>query len=83
MNIKDWIGVIASSLAIVGTAGATGKWAADQYYWTKDDARASEKRQLDREITYIEVKIQQQEATNSELIYVETLKQQLRALEQQ
>ncbi len=80
MNIRDWISVVVMSVGLIGSAGAGGKWLADQHYVTRDDARAQEIRELDREITFIDIKVSQGEATNSERIYVESLRQQLRAL---
>ena len=83
MNIADWIKLIAVIVGLMSTAGGIGVWAADQRYVTSEDLRSLEINRLDREITYIEIKVQQDEATNSERIYVESLKQQKRALEGQ
>lgn len=82
MQSKEWIGVIGTCVTLMGAAGGIGVWAADQRYVTHDAVKSLEANRLDREITYLEIKIQQNEATNSEKIYIETLKQQLRALEQ-
>lgn len=83
MNIKDWVGVIASMFALVGTAGAAGTWVADQRYVTQDTMLVKEIRQLDREATFLRIKKDQGEATKSEQIYLQTLEQQLRDLKTQ
>lgn len=82
MNLRDWIGVVSTVAVLTGALGGVGVWAADQRYITNEAAKALEINRLDREITYIQIKIDQGEATNSERIYIETLKQQKRALEQ-
>ena len=82
MRLVEWAGVIAATLTMIGTAGAGGVWIADQRYVTQESIKALEINRLDREITYIKIKKDQNEATNSEIIYLETLKQQKRALEQ-
>jgi hypothetical protein len=82
MNSKDWLGILATVLTLLAGTGAAGIWAADQRYVTQDSIKAIEINRLDREITYIKIKIDQGEATDSEKIYIETLKQQKRAMEQ-
>lgn len=83
MNIKDWLGVIASMFALVGTAGATGTWVADQRYVTQETMLVKEIRQLDREATFLRIKKGQGESTKSEEIYLQTIEQQLRDLKTQ
>lgn len=83
MTIKDWIYIIGAVVSLMATAGGAGIWAADKRYITQEAMQVKEMRDLDREITYIQIKIDQQEATNSERIYIQTLKQQLRDLQQQ
>jgi hypothetical protein len=83
MKIKEWIGMFVAIIALSGALGGVGLWAADQRYVTQDSMTIKDIRDLDREITYIEIKKQTGEATASEMIYVETLKQQKRALEKE
>ena len=83
MNIKDWIGVIASTAALVSLAGGVVVYAGDNRYVTQESMMLKDIRDLDREITFIEIKKQTGEASQSEKLYVETLKQQKRALEKE
>jgi hypothetical protein len=83
MTVRDWLYVVTAMVGLIGTAGSTLVWAANQHYVTQESMLVKEIRDLDREITYIEIKKQTGEATQSEIIYVESLKQQKRALEQE
>ena len=85
MKIKDWITAIASILASATIVGAVGIAAGDTRWVTAEtfDKRIDkiEINALDRQITFLQIKINQGEATTSERIYIEALKQQLRALD--
>ncbi len=83
MIIKDVLANTAVTIALLSSSGTVGVWAASQYFVTHEALKHQEIMQLDREITYIQIKIDQNEATKSEMIYIETLKQQKRALESQ
>ena len=49
-------------------------WAADQRYVTNEAMVLRDYRELNREITFIEIKIKTGEATKTEQIYLQTLK---------
>ena len=88
---KDWMEFIKSVFATSIVLGTVGVWAGDLYFATDDDLHRvsveitqkinqGEINQLDREITFLAIKITQKEATTAEHIYIETLKLQLRAM---
>ena len=81
MNIKEWLSVIAVSIALMSSALAGGKWLADQHYVTQEGLIINRINDLDDRITFLQIKIDQQEASNSEKIYIEALKQKLRSLQ--
>ena len=81
---KYWIDFSKSLVGLTVIIGVAGVWAGDQRWMT---VSAGEKlvekleiNTLDRQITFLHIKIDQGEATDSEKIWVKTLEQQLRAL---
>lgn len=84
MKIKEWVSVIAAILVILSAGGAVGVWAADQRYVVAADLSAQllnmQIADLDNQITLLQIKATNNEASQSEKIYLESLKQQLRAL---
>lgn len=54
----------------------------DQIYVRQESLKSIQIETLDREITFLKIKKEQGEASKSEAIYLETLMQQKRALEQ-
>lgn len=85
VKIREWIQIVIAMLALVGLAGSVGVWAGDQR-WVVASTFAKQIEQieinaLDRQITFLQIKINENEATKSERIYIESLKQQLRALQ--
>ncbi len=84
LGLKDWTGFVYSVLVILVMMGTVGVWAGDQRWVVAEvlttKVRQLEINQLDREITFLLIKIQQGEASSSEMIYIKTLEQQLRAL---
>ncbi|MCK5336003.1 MAG: hypothetical protein KAQ67_07565 [Gammaproteobacteria bacterium] len=85
MKFKEWLQVIATMLILVTTAGSVGVWAGDHRWVTASNLDKIivqlEINALDRQITFLQIKVNQGEASNSEKIYMETLKQQLRAMQ--
>lgn len=85
MKFKEWLQVIATMLILVATTGSAIVWAGD-HRWViainldKKIAQL-EINALDRQITFLQIKVEQGEASNSEKIYMLTLKQQLRAMQ--
>lgn len=81
---KYWAEFLKTLLGLIIIIGIAGVWAGDQRWMT---VAASEQlisnleiRQLDRQITFLQIKIDQGEATSSDKIWIQTLRQQLRAL---
>ena len=85
MKFKEWLQVIATMLILVATTGSVGVWAGDHRWVTVSNLDKIivqlEINALDRQITFLQIKVNQGEATNSEKIYMETLKQQLRTMQ--
>ena len=82
MKIKEWITVIAAIMVIVSMAGAAGVWAGDQRWVTAAQINQKldkiEINALGRQITFLQTKIDENEASKSEKIYIKFLRQQLR-----
>lgn len=85
MKAKDWAGVILAILGLLGVAGSVAVWAGDQHWVVASTFTKALKQMdinsLDRQITFLQIKIDEDEATRSETIYIKTLKQQLRSLQ--
>lgn len=82
MTLKDWLASVAIMLSLLGTTAAAGGWMLDQIYVRQESLKSIQIETLDREITFLKIKKEQGEASKSEAIYLETLMQQKRALEQ-
>ncbi len=91
LSPKDWTEFIKSLFAMLVIVGAVGAWAGDVLFVTDAELEIvqtklykkigqTEINQLDREITFLQIKINQNEATASERIYIETLRQQYRTM---
>ena len=86
-SVKQWIELVSKTLGLLAIIGGAIVWAGDTRYLLVMDFKSYTQQQeiteLDREITYLQIKIDQDEASKSEQIYIETLRQQLRALKNQ
>ena len=84
MKFKEWLQIIATMLILVTTTGSVGVWAGDHRWVTASNLNKImaqlEINVLDRQITFLQIKVNQGEASTSEEIYIDTLKQQLRAM---
>ena len=57
MTLKEKITLYATTLALISTMGAAAVWAADQRYITNEDMLIREIRDLDRQVTFLEIKV--------------------------
>ena len=83
MKIGEWIGAAVGAATLISMAGAVVVYAGDTRWVTQESMIQKEIRDLNKEITYIEIKEAEGEASKTERIYVETLKQQKEDLEAQ
>jgi len=88
---KDWMGLFYSILAVTVLLGTASITAGDiRWNQSLEIAQLAEKlnnkidqkeiNKLDRDITFLQIKIDEGESTSSDRIYIKTLQQQLRAL---
>lgn len=83
MKLLDWVGVIATSVALVGSATAGGIYLADTRYVTHKNLIGSEIRDLKREIRKIEKKRDRGQAADYELDYLRDLEVEVEELERE
>lgn len=80
MRFKDWVQILTAMLILITATGSLAVWAGDKRWVTVNRLEEMEVNQLDREITFLQIKINEGEASSSERIYIQTLRQQLRAM---
>ena len=85
MKFKEWLQIISTMLILVVTGGSAIVWAGDHRWVTASNLDKIivqlEINALDRQITFLQIKVNQGEASNSEKIYMQALEQQLRAMQ--
>ena len=94
MSFKDWLYVIGAMIAIVTSAGSAVVWAADKTYvrqeimqeameTMRDSMQMQEWSDINKELRFLEIKKSNSEATASEIMYIDFLKQEKEALEKE
>ncbi len=83
MRVVDWIGVLATSVGLIGTAGAAGVWVADKRYVTHDGMIVKEIRDLERQVNVIKKKEKYNLAQPYELDIKIDLESEIRALQRE
>ena len=70
-------------ITILAVVGAAGVWAADTRYVQNDQLLQMRLDQLESQMTLLRIKADQGEATRSELIFLETIKDQVQRIKRQ